>query len=132
MSARIWILTLLLGLGVTTAGLWAAVHGPQLLAVQAPTQESRVGLGGIEVLVRFSQAHTQAGTFRAILNGADVTDQLKVAKNGAHGSLQGLLEGPNELRLEVFGSGWWPADLHVEERHTLTVLYRPPRQLNQG
>ena len=105
MQTRSWILTLLLALAVTAGLSVGLLHGPRLLVIHSPDVESRVGLGGVELLVRFSPGHAQVGTFRALLNGADVTEQLRVASNGAHGSLHGLLEGQNELRLEIFGVG---------------------------
>ena len=66
------------------------------------------------------------------VNGADVTDGLEIASNGVHGRLHGLLDGPNRLRLEVFGRGRWPAGLLVEQACELEVLYRPPSGLDRG
>ncbi len=119
---------LALGVGVAL-GL---VHGPALLDVRKPLGGGPVGVEGVEVLVGFLPGHAEAATFRATLNGADVTDELELAANGAHGSLHGLLDGENWLELAVFGHGWWPEDLLVEERHRIRILYRSPIRANQG
>lgn len=108
------------------------VHGPALLDVRKPLDEGPIGVEGVEVLVGFLAGHTRSATFRATLNGADVTNELELAANGVHGSLHGLLDGENWLELAVFGRGWWPRDLLVEERHRIRILYRSPIRANQG
>lgn len=101
------VLVLGLGAGGGLAGAWLASPWG-LLQVEVPAAGATVGVGGVEVLVRFPEpARVEASTFRALLNGADVTGQLDVAANGAHGRLHGLLDGGNELRVAVFGRPWW-------------------------
>lgn len=101
------VLVLGLGGGGGLAGAWLASPWG-LLQVEMPAAGATVGVGGVEVLVRFPEpARVEASTFRALLNGADVTGQLDVAANGAHGRLHGLLDGGNELRVAVFGRPWW-------------------------
>ncbi len=82
--------------------------GSPLLEVLTPDSGDQRPLGGIEVVVRFPREHRVAPeTFRCLLNGEDVTDQLTVGRNGAGGSVYPLQEGTNTLRFEVFGRGWW-------------------------
>ncbi len=112
-----------------TVGL---LHGPVLLDVRSPQGDETVGLEGVEVWVLFNADRARSRTFRALLNGADVTRELDVAKNGAIGSLHTLLEGENELRLEVRGEALWPRDLLVQETRTFRILFRPPVHSRQG
>ena len=58
--------------------------------------------------------------------------ELEVAPNGVHGSLHGLLHGDNELELQVYGEGYWPPDLLLEESHTYHVHFRPPLDMDRG
>jgi hypothetical protein len=127
-------LLLAIGVGLVVGTLGAAwlVKGPVLLRVQAPTSDQTVGVEGVQVLVRFDLARTRPPTFRALLNGADVTRELEVADNGAHGSLHGLLEGDNELRFEIYGTGYWPDDLVVLETRSFRIRFRPPLQHHRG
>lgn len=119
-------LALAFGLGVFL------VLGPVLLDVQAPDRDPRVGFEGVEVFVRFDPERARAASFRALLNGADVTDELAVAKNGAHGSLHGLLHGDNELRLQIFGAAYWPPGLLTEETRIFHIQFRPPLDIDRG
>ncbi len=115
------------GLGLAWAG---ALRGPSLLEVESPAGDETVGLGGVEVLVRFDGA--EPATFRALLNGADVTAQLETAANGAHGRLYGLLEGDNRLRLEVFGAPAWGGGWLLEDAREIHIRFRPPLGLDRG
>lgn len=120
-------------LALVAAAAAAAMRVPGLLEVEMPGGDEVVGLGGFELLVRFDEeGRAEPSTFRALLNGADVTDQLETAPNGAHGRLPGLLEGPNRLRLEIFGRARWPWPIWVEESRELRVLYRPPPHLDRA
>jgi hypothetical protein len=111
---------------------WWSLH-PSFFDVSAPHAGERIGLDGVEVLVHFRDAErVEPATFRALLNGADVTDGLEIASNGVHGRLHGLLEGPNRLRLEIFGRGRWPRGVLVEQVCELEVLYRPPSGIDRG
>ena len=116
-------------LGVALVGL----RGPVLLDVRSPAAGEQVGIEGVDVLVRFDpDGRAEPATFRVLLNGADVTDRLAVANNGAHGTLYGLLDGDNRVSFEIFGRGYWPTDLLVEEAREFQVLFRRPLNLARG
>ena len=125
-AARWLVLALVVGLALAAPRL--LLRSPGLLTVSSPES---VGLEGLEVLVRFHPS-AEPATFRALLNGADVTDQLEVAPNGAHGSLHTLLSGTNVLRFEVFGRGVWPPEVLVEESAERRVEYDAPLNLDRG
>ncbi|MCP3985949.1 MAG: hypothetical protein GY723_16325 [bacterium] len=108
------------------------LRGPNLLDVRAPERGPRVGIEGVEILVRFDPERARAASFRALLNGADVTQELDLAQNGAHGSLHGLLHGDNELRLQIFGEGYWPHGLLLEETRTYHIQFRPRLDFDRG
>jgi len=128
--SRGWI-GVLLGLAAVLSVL--TITTPTHLTVDTPIPGERIGAGGVTLLVRFDPAGgTAHATFRATLNGADVTDRLTVAENGAHGTLHGLLEGENILRLEVFGSGPWPGRWLVEQSRELRLRFRPPMDWSRG
>jgi hypothetical protein len=118
---------LALGVVMRTSGT------PSLLWVQKPTEGARIGVEGVQVLVRFPrQERVATGTFRLLLNGADVTAQLTTGANGASGHLAGLLEGENLLRFEVQGDrGGWPGLFGTEARE-VRVLVRLPQDLDRG
>ena len=114
------------------AGLWLGLRAP-FLEVESPTPGAVVGTGGVEVVVRFPVGGRVAPeTFRALLNGADVTGSFTTAENGAYGRLFGVLDGENRLRLEVFGRSWWPDSLLLEHGRELTILHRRPLDLDRG
>jgi hypothetical protein len=106
--------------------------GPTLLEVLAPEPGAEVGLAGVELLVRFPSDAALAETFRALLNGADVTDQLMTGENGSSGRLVDLLPGENRLRLEIFGRVPWAPDRYFEQSRELRIRMRPPVELDQG
>ena len=107
--------------------------GPALMEVVEPAPGAIVGVEGLRVWVRFpSGDRTAWETFRALLNGADVTDALRPAENGAYGDLHGLLEGENVLRLEVFGRLPWRARTLFEQAREVRVRMRPPLWLDRG
>jgi hypothetical protein len=106
-------------------GTWLWVRAAPLLDVQLPVPGQTVGHEGIELLVRFpSSGRARVSTFRALLNGADVTAGLDTAENGVYGTLQGLLDGENVLRLEVFGRPPWPIGPLWEETRELRINFR--------
>lgn len=107
-------------------------QGPVLLEVLAPAPGLRVGLGGFEVLVRFRDEVAVADTFRALLNGADVTEQLTNAANGSHGRLVDLLPGDNCLRLMISGRIPWAPERLFEQSRELHIWMRPPQGIDQG
>ncbi len=129
------------GVGVPLAALAALAVGsllgssaaPSLLWVQKPPEGARIGVEGVEILVRFPQQDRVAPeTFRALVNGADVTSQLQTGSTGASGRVAGLLEGENLLRFEVHGNrGGWPG-LFVPEAREVRVLVRLPQGLDRG
>ncbi len=108
-------------------------QGPVLLHVDAPVDGAVIGPDGLEVLVRFAtRDRAAAETFRALLNGAEVTEDLTTAQNGAWGRLHGLLDGENVLRLEIFGRSWTGSDRLVEHVREVRVRMRRPLGLNRG
>lgn len=107
-------------------------HGPVLLEVIAPEPGAEIGIGGFELLVRFAPGHALPETFRARLNGADVTDLLTTGENGSFGRLVGLLPGENVLRLEVFGRAPYAGDLRFEQVREIRVRMRVPVELDRG
>ena len=114
--------------------LWPSLppNGPVLLEVLSPLPGAAIGLDGVEVLVQFPQAVAASETFRALLNGADVTELLTTGENGCYGKLLGLLPGDNVLRLEVFGRVPWSSDQLFEQSREVRVRMRPPQNLDQG
>lgn len=107
-------------------------RGPALLRVVEPQPGAQVGLAGIALLVQFPPEVALSETFRALLNGADVTDQLTTGENGSLGRLVGLLPGENRLRLEIFGRVPWAPDRLFEQSRELRIRMRPPIELDQG
>jgi hypothetical protein len=124
------------GTGLATlavAALLGSSSTPSLIWVQKPSEGARIGVEGVEVLVRFpQQSRVATETFRLLVNGADVTAQLTTGANGASGLLAGLLEGENLLRFEVQGDrGGWPGLFGTEARE-VRVLVRLPQGLDRG
>jgi hypothetical protein len=121
--------------GLVAVVLWPSLppNGPVLLRVISPAPGAVVGLGGIDLLVEFPpEGPTVWETFRALLNGADVTDQLTIGENGCQGQLVDLLPGENVLRLEVFGRVPWAPDRLFEQAHEIRLRMRPPIDLDRG
>jgi len=107
-------------------------HGPVLLEVVTPEPGLRIGFGGFELLVQFREGVAVEGSFRALLNGADVTDQLTTGENGSQGHLVDLLPGDNCLRLEISGRIPWARDRLFEQSRELHIWMQPPLDLDQG
>jgi hypothetical protein len=86
-----------------------AFIGAPLFEVRVEARTAEVlRIGEVEVFVGFAPGERVAwDTFRAELNGRDVTAQLTLGRNGAHGKLLGLTEGSNRLTLQIFGRSWW-------------------------
>jgi len=136
---------LALGLMVAAGGLWLAqdavlrrtvarflLLGGPLLEFRAPEAGQLMPMGSVEVIVAFSSSDRVAPeTFRCLLNDQDVTRHLTLGRNGAGGSLHGLLEGENRLRVEVFGRGWWPGRF-LEDARELTFHVRPLPTLDRA
>ena len=98
------------------------LYGPPLVEVRLPRSGQQVAFGGIELLVDFpGRGRVAVESFRCILNNRDVTDLITVGRNGAVGSLYGLVEGENRLRIEVFGSSWWGSRYYEDTR---TIVFR--------
>lgn len=113
----------------TAAGALAALAWtpPPLLQVEQPRDGAAVDVGGLEVLVRFAAPErVEAATLQVWLNGADVTSELLVADNGAHGVLHGLLDGPNRLEVAVFARPWWSPGPLVDLRARREVHFWRP------
>ncbi len=132
------MLVTVLGLSLLGAGIWAVfgrtaqeaagrviLFGEPLLEVRAPHPGQWVAQGGVEIVVQYPVSERIAWeTFRCLLNGHDVTDRLTRGRNGAAGSVVGAVEGPNLLRVEVFGQTWWGGD-YLEDAVELTFRVRP-------
>lgn len=97
--------------------------GAPLFEVRLPAADARgMQSGSVEVFVGFAPGERVAwDTFRALLNDHDVTAELTLGRNGAHGKLLGLTEGPNQLRLQIFGRSWWGGHFIEDEQ----VLWLP-------
>jgi hypothetical protein len=79
----------------------------------------------VDVLVSFvGGGRVAVETFECWLNDQNVTASLTLGRNGATGSIVGLHEGENRIRLRVFGRSWWRGE-YVEEQRSLTVRVRP-------
>ncbi len=112
------------GAGLRAAERWLFLGRP-LLEFRAPQAGQVVPVGSIEVIVGFPAAErVVVETFRCLLNDRDVTQHLTLGRNGAGGSVQGLLEGENRLRVEIFGRGWWPGRF-LEDARELTFRVQP-------
>jgi hypothetical protein len=129
------VVALLTGALASAAAVWMAGPGNfeqrlrRLAFVGAPLFEVRVQgepaerfrTGSVEVFVGFAQGDRVAwDTFRVVLNGRDVTGQLTLGRNGAHGKLLGLTEGSNQLELQLFGRSWWGGSF-IEDEQVLTL-----------
>lgn len=127
--------TVLVSVAILVWAVGLGLRGPGLLSVEAPAS-LEVGVEGLSLLVRFAEGRAASSTFVATLNGADVTPLLEVARNGAHGELHGLLDGSNQLRLRIFGTGLAGPEvgpgLWFEEVQDLEVWYRPPLDWDRG
>ncbi len=112
------------GAGLRAAERWLLLGRP-LLEFRAPKAGQLVPVGRIEVIIGFPAAErVVVETFRCLLNDQDVTQHLTLGRNGAGGSVQGLLEGENRLRVEIFGRGWWPGRF-LEDARELTFRVQP-------
>ncbi len=124
----------LLAAALGAAALWPSLppNGPLLMEIVSPQPGETIGLGGIELLVQFPRTGAASETFRALLNGADVTDLLTTGENGCYGHLLGVLPGDNLLRLEIFGRVPWSDGQLFEQSREVRVRMRPPQNLDQG
>ena len=106
---------------------------PSLLWVQAPVEGDVIGVGGVEVMIRFPrERQIEADSFVALLNGADVTQELITGANGAVGRLFGLLEGENTLHFEVRGDRGGVPDRFLPDVRDVRFLVRLPQGVNRG
>ena len=98
--------------------------GTPLIEVLRPTPGQQLPFGGVQVQVGFADGERVAvDTFRCLLNERDVTHLLTLGSNGATGSVFGLVEGENRLRIEVFGKSWWSAR-YVQDARTVVFHVR--------
>ncbi len=104
-----------------------------MLHVESPRPGQVVGPDGVEVLVRFARGgRAAAETFRATLNGAEITPALTAGENGAWGRLHGLLDGENVLRVAVFGRGWAGGARYFEQVREVRFRLRRPLDTHWG
>lgn len=128
-----WLLALAAVAALVPAGFALGPFHPELIALVTPEPDQLVGVGGVEVIVSFPEPErVRASTFRALLNGIDITEEFTTAANGAYARIAALLDGENVLRFEVFGQGCWPPGLLVEEAREVHILMRPPLFLHRG
>lgn len=134
-SARAW-LRLLAGTALLLGGPWLLPFAARpTLEIVRPEPGERVGIDGVELLLRFREdadPRITPPSFRVLLNGADVTRELTTGENGASGRITGLLDGENVIRVEVLGRPLWPAGLLTPERREVRVLVRRPLDFDQG
>lgn len=121
------------GAGLGAAERWLLLGRP-LLEFRAPKAGQVVPVGRIEVSIGFPAAErVVVETFRCLLNDPEVTPQLTLGRNGAGGSLRGLLEGENRLRVEIFGRGGWPGRCLEDARElTFRVQSLPTMERAEG
>ena len=120
---------LILGLGTVVI-----LEQRSKMEVVTPLDGAELAFGVIPVLVRFPpQKQALPETFRASLNGQDVTEDFAaVATNGAGGRLYLLEDGENQLRLEVVGHAWWSSEVLVEEVKSVRFYVHRPNPIPQG
>ena len=114
-------------------GLLRSVSTPSLLWIQAPLEGDVIGIGGVDVRIRFPrEREIEADTFIALLNGADVTSEFTTGTNGAIGRLFGVLDGENTLHFEVRGDRGGAPDRHLLDARDVRFLVRLPLGVNRG
>ncbi|MEN8182542.1 MAG: hypothetical protein ABFS46_08410 [Myxococcota bacterium] len=131
---RLWVVSALLGILGVAVGLPVLLWTSRpLLEFDSPQRDQVIGAEGVEVVVRFpSLARVAPETFRALLNGADVTSDFTTGENGAYGRLFSMLDGENVLRVEVFGWMPWPEGLMLEQGREVRVLHRRRLDVDRG
>ena len=103
---------------------WLFVGAP-LMEVQTPATDLELPVGAVDLLVAFvGGSRVAVETFECWLNDDNVTATLTLGRNGATGSIVGLHEGENHIRLRVFGRSWWGGE-YVEEQRSFVVRVRP-------
>ena len=111
-------------------------RGPVLMELVSPRPGTLVGIGGVELILRFPRDIPGGGavaeTLRVLLNGADVTNTLTIGENGAYGLLPELLDGENVLRLEVSGRSPWRSHRLFEQVREVRVRHRPRLDWNRA
>ena len=118
---------------VPCCALVLSASTPSLLWVQAPLDGTVIGVGGVEVMVRFPRERkVEAESFAAFLNGADVTADFITGSNGAIGRLFGLLDGENTLHFEVRGDRGGAPDRLLPDSRDVRFLVRLPQGVNRG
>jgi hypothetical protein len=129
-SAGLLLGWVMLAPGPTAAGLrqqargWLYLGAP-LMEVRTPEPDLELAVGAVDLLVSFvGGPRVAVETFECWLNDQNVTASLTLGRNGATGSIIGLHEGENRIRLRVFGRSWW-GDRYVEEERSLVVRVRP-------
>jgi hypothetical protein len=117
---------------VRAAVLRQLLFGGALIEVATPRPAQVLGQGGIPVLIQFPRVErTAASSLRCLLNGVDVTERLTLGENGAAGSLWARRDGPQTLRVEVFGQSWW-LGTYFEDAIELSFEVRPNPSLDRA
>ena len=130
---RLWRLGRAALLTIAWCALLSSASTPSLLWVQAPLEGEVVGIGGVEVMIRFPRERgVEAHTFIALLNGADVTQEFTTGKNGAIGRLFGVLDGENTLHFEVQGDRGGAPDRLLRDTREVRFLVRRPQSVDRA
>ena len=121
-----------LALLLACAAILRSGETPALFWVLKPTHRCRVGVEGVEVFVQFPErAPIDLASFRVLLNGADVTEDLLQGSNGATGQLFGVLDGVNTLHIEARSTAEGELAGRLESRD-LECVVRGPVDWNRG
>lgn len=106
---------------------------PSLLWIQSPLEGDVIGVGGVDVMIRFPrEREVEEETFVALLNGADVTSEFTTGSNGAIGRLFGVLDGENTLHFEVRGDRGGLPNRFLRDARDVRFLVRLPQNTNRG
>jgi hypothetical protein len=124
---------LLAGLACAVLALAVSPGGPHIVSVVTPRSGQVVGVEGVEVMLRLPEdGRAEPDSLRVLLNGADVTEDLTRARNGAYGRLHGVLDGENVLRIRVEGPSWWLDGRPYAKEREVRFQVRSPQDWNRG
>jgi len=130
---RLWRVSRAAFAAFCCCALVSSASTPSLLWVQAPLEGAVIGIGGVEVMIRFPRDRgVEANTFVALLNGADVTSEFTTGSNGAIGRLFGVLDGENTLHFEVQGDRGGAPDRLLRDSRDVRFLVRLPQGVDRA